>query len=217
MEPITRRTIVVGGGLAVVAAGRVQAAGAEQEISSAEDLMREHGLLNRVLLIYDEALRRIGIGEALSMESIHRAATVIRRVVEDYHEKQEEQDLFPRFEQAGQMKDLVALLRQQHDAGRKLTAEILRASETSRLRDPLRLFIRMYRPHEAREETVLFPAFRKLVGEKELDRLGDVFEEREQKMFGQGAGDGFEKMVDEVASIEKALGIHDLGQLTPRA
>jgi hemerythrin-like domain-containing protein len=205
---------MVAGGLAVVAAGRVQAAGAEEEISPTEDLMREHGLLNRVLLIYDEALRRVGIGEALSMEQIHRAATVIKRFIEDYHEKQEEEDLFPRFEKAGQMKDLVAVLRKQHDAGRKLTAEILRASEANRVRDPLRLFIRMYRPHEAREDTVLFPAFRNLVGEKELGRLGDVFEEREHKMFGE---DGFEKMLDEVAAIEKALGIHDLGQFTPRA
>ena len=61
---------------------------------------------------------------------------------------------------------------------------------------------------------MLFPAFRKLMGGKELDRLGDVFEEREHKMFGE---DGFEKMLDEVASIEKTLGIHDLGMFTPRA
>jgi hemerythrin-like domain-containing protein len=205
---------MVAGGLAVVAAGRVHAADAEEEISPTEDLMREHGLLNRVLLIYDEALRRIGIGEALSMEPIHRSATVIRRFVEEYHEKQEEQDLFPRFEKAGQMTDLCAVLRKQHDAGRKLTSEILHASDVKKLRDPLRLFSRMYRPHEAREDTVLFPAFRKLMGGKELDRLGDVFEEREHKMFGE---DGFEKMLDEVASIEKTLGIHDLGMFTPRA
>ncbi len=30
-----------------------------EEVSPTEDLMREHGLLNRVLLIYDEIARRI--------------------------------------------------------------------------------------------------------------------------------------------------------------
>ena len=33
-------------------------------------------------------------------------------------------------------------------------------------------------------------------------------------MFGE---DGFEKMVDRVASIEKSLGIYDLAQFTPKA
>ncbi|AHF17361.1 hypothetical protein NIASO_06125 [Niabella soli DSM 19437] len=30
----------------------------------------------------------------------------------------------------------------------------------------------MYRPHEAREDTVLFPAFRKIVSRHEYDSLG---------------------------------------------
>jgi len=32
---------------------------AEEGISAPEDLMREHGVLNRVLLIYEEGLRRL--------------------------------------------------------------------------------------------------------------------------------------------------------------
>src|SRR6185312_1980354 len=36
---------------------------AEEDVSTNEDLMREHGVLNRVLLIYDEALRRIQANE----------------------------------------------------------------------------------------------------------------------------------------------------------
>jgi len=31
----------------------------EEEVGAAEDLMREHGVLNRVLLIYEEGLRRL--------------------------------------------------------------------------------------------------------------------------------------------------------------
>ncbi len=36
---------------------------AEEDVSTNEDLMREHGVLNRVLLIYDETLRRIQANE----------------------------------------------------------------------------------------------------------------------------------------------------------
>ena len=39
------------------------------------------------------------------------------------------------------------------------------------------------------------------------------FEKKEHQLFGE---DGFEKMVDRVASIEKTLGIYDLAQFTPK-
>jgi hemerythrin-like domain-containing protein len=70
----------------------------------------------------------------------------------------------------------------------------------------------MYRPHECREDTVLFPAFRKLVSRHEYDSLGEEFENNERKHFGQ---DGFETMVSRVADIEKQLGIYDLNRFTP--
>jgi hemerythrin-like domain-containing protein len=74
-------------------------------------------------------------------------------------------------------------------------------------------FIRMYNPHEAREDTVLFPAFRKLVSAHEYDALGEDFENKEHELFGE---DGFEKMVGRVSRIEKQLGIYDLAQFTPK-
>lgn len=41
-----------------------------------------------------------------------------------------------------------------------------------------------------------------------------LLEKKEQQLFG---ADGFEKMVDRVASVEKSLGIYDLAQFTPRS
>ena len=74
-------------------------------------------------------------------------------------------------------------------------------------------FVRMYRPHEAREDTVLFPTFRKIVSAKRLQELGEQFEKEEDRLFGD---EGFEKTVDQVAGIEKGLGIYDLAQFTPK-
>jgi hypothetical protein len=73
-------------------------------------------------------------------------------------------------------------------------------------------FNRMYRPHEAREDTVLFPALRNLMSEKDYHSLGEDFEKREQALFGK---DGFEAVVAKVESIEIQLGINDLWQFTP--
>lgn len=71
----------------------------------------------------------------------------------------------------------------------------------------------MYRPHEAREDTVLFPELVKIVSKNEYDAIGKDFEKNEHKLFGE---DGFETMVDKVGTIEKQLVIYDLSQFTPR-
>jgi hypothetical protein len=63
--------------------------GQEEEVGAAEDLMREHGLLNRILLIYEEGLRRLRQKEDVSPDVFHKPATLVRKFVEDYHEKLE--------------------------------------------------------------------------------------------------------------------------------
>lgn len=194
----------------------------EEDVSPAEDLMREHGLLKRVLLIYREAIRRMEKAEDLPPSALTDSAKIIRHFIEDYHEKLEEDYLFPRFEKAGKLVDLVTTLRAQHQGGRRLTEITLKlanakalkvAEERAQLSDSLQQFIRMYEPHEAREDTVLFPAFRKIVSQHEYDSLGEDFEKKEHELFGK---EGFEGMVSKVAEIEKTLGIHDLAQFTPK-
>jgi hemerythrin-like domain-containing protein len=194
----------------------------EEEVSPPEDLMREHGVLKRVLLIYGEVLRRIDSKHDFPPEALADAAGIIRSFIEDYHEKLEEDYLFPRFEKAHKLVDLVKVLREQHQAGRRVTDVTMRLatfnalkndSDRARLADSMRQFIRMYNPHEAREDTVLFPQFRAIVSGNEFDSLGEEFERKENELFGE---EGFEKMVDKVAGIEKRLGIYDLAQFTPK-
>jgi hemerythrin-like domain-containing protein len=193
----------------------------DEGVGPGEDLMREHGVLNRILLIYDEAARRIREKEPLPADTVHASAQIISRFLEGYHEKLEEDHLFPRFEKAGRLLDLVTVLGAQHAAGRRETAAILEAtaaagpatdSARTALAGHLGRFVRMYRPHEAREDTVLFPAFRELVTKDEYERLGDAFERRETQVLGAR---GFERIVDEVAQVERRLGIADLASFTP--
>src|SRR5258708_6584199 len=82
-----------------------------EEVAPPEDLMREHGVLNRLLLVYEEGVRRLeGSGPALPLDALTSAAEIIRHFVEDYHEKLEEDFLFPRFDKAGKLVDLVTTL-----------------------------------------------------------------------------------------------------------
>jgi hemerythrin-like domain-containing protein len=201
------------------AKGAEQIGKSNEGISPAEDLMREHGVLARALLVYDEIALRIDRGKEIPVDALSATAQLIQRFVENYHEKLEENYLFPRFEKAGKLVELVKILLAQHRAGRRLTAQILAlpsksltAEEKGRLKLYLSAFCRMYRPHKAREDTVLFPALHTIVSAKEFDSLGESFEDKEVELFGEG---GFKKIVDEVNGIEKSLGIFDLSRFTP--
>ena len=123
---------------------------------------------------------------------------------------------------AGKLVDLVNVLLEQHQAGRRLTERIkhfaslptLQPDEKKELLNNLRLFARMYRPHKSREDTVLFPAFHSIISAKEYASLGEKFEEQEDKLFGEH---GFAKVVlEQVSGLEKSLGIYELSQFTPK-
>lgn len=231
-HPIGRRKMLLaaaGGGSGALVMGCASLdhgkakGGGEDEVSPAEDLMREHGVLKRILLVYGEALRRLEANEDFSMEAVTDSAGIVRSFIEDYHAKLEEDFLFPRFRKAHKLVDLVEVLTDQHRVGRRLTDTTLRLANPSTLKnsqerrilaDSLRQFIAMYNPHEAREDTVLFPALRGIVSPHEYGSLGEEFEEKEHELFGE---DGFEVIVDRVATIEKELGIYDLSQFTPKS
>jgi hemerythrin-like domain-containing protein len=225
-----RRQFLVGtatlGAVAVAPTGRTLLAAEpskdeEAAISAPEDLMREHGLLNRILLIYEEGLRRMRNRQEVPSEVFDKPAQLVRTFVEDYHEKLEEKFIFPKFEQKKKHVELVATLRQQHQAGRVLTDRLIRAAPAMKFGSPgldevgrsCEAFIRMYRPHEAREDTVLFPALYEVASAKEIKDLGEQFEEEEHRLFGK---EGFEENVAKVAAIEKQLGIYDLASFTPK-
>jgi hemerythrin-like domain-containing protein len=193
----------------------------EVPVTPPEDLMREHGVLKRVLLIYREGIRRVEAGAELPVQALNAGAAIIRSFIEDYHEQLEEKHVFPKLEQAGKLADVTAVLRTQHARGRVLTDRVSAATSTAPALDQVKrdavvqdmsAFIRMYEPHEAREDTVVFPALRQVVPAKEFRDMADMFEDEEHRRFGQA---GFEGVVDKVADIEKSLGIYDLSQFTP--
>lgn len=187
-----------------------------------EDLMREHGVLNRILLIYEEILSRMESRTPFPPEVLMESARLIRGFIEDHHGKLEEDWLFPRFEKAQKLVDLVRVLREQHQAGRWLTDNILALAapasfQTTSVRKALasnmRLFSRMFRPHAAREDTVLFPAFFSIVSPDELNAVVEELEARELELSDKDAN---LKIMEMVADMEKTLGIHELSRFTPR-
>src|SRR4051812_9111495 len=70
----------------------------DEGVTAPEDLMKEHGVLNRCLLIYEEGIRRVQARQDISPEVFEHTADLVRRFVEGYHEQNEEKYIFPEFE-----------------------------------------------------------------------------------------------------------------------
>jgi len=219
-----RRTILAAGGLSLVAIAAVRAAGQqkEAEVTANEDLMREHGVIRRALIVYAEAARRARRDvKAIPFPSLLETAQLFRRFAEDYHERAlEEAHIFPLVRKLkSPVAELPDVLVAQHRRGREITDYILKvaargglsAAEAESFPATLESFVAMYEPHTAREDTVIFPAWKAALGEKRYDEMGDRFEDIERKMFGH---DGFEDAVKRITQIETAFKLSDLSSVT---
>jgi len=193
--------------------------GGEQEVSANEDLMREHGVLRRILILYRETAPKAAAGATIDVEALASAATLFRDFGEQYHERQlEEAYIFPELRK-GELRGLVDTLLTQHQRGRNITGFILDATKNGRidaarsrdLAQAMTSFARMYEAHAAWEDTVLFAAFKTATPPDRMHELSERFEDIEHRQFGQ---DGFDAAVKRIAQAETALGISDLDSFT---
>jgi hemerythrin-like domain-containing protein len=209
-------------GASIVASGLLLTACSkgEKETGAVEDLMREHGVLRRAFLVFAESAPRLRSGGEVDSAALHNTAKLFREFGEDYHERKlEETYIFPRLRgEGGDLEALVDTLKSQHDRGREITDFVLGATAGARIvadKDALarafESFGVMYANHTAREDTILFPAWKKALSESELADMGEKFEDIEKQQFG---GDGFEDAVRRIAQVEQMLGFAGLAKFT---
>jgi hemerythrin-like domain-containing protein len=195
----------------------------EPEVTATEDLMREHGVIRRALLVYFESVPKLRQSpSSLDPAALHQTAELFRTFGEDYHERMlEEQHIFPVVrKQGGELQKYADILIAQHNRGREITDYVLAVTNGPKISaahaEPLAKvfdsFVLMYANHAAREDTIVFPAWKKNFSNKQLDEISDQFEDIEHKMFGK---DGFEDAEKKIADVEIALGFSDLAQFTP--
>jgi hemerythrin-like domain-containing protein len=187
--------------------------------------MREHGVLRRALLVYSEAAVKLRSNPAaVPSDALQKTAKLFRAFGEEYHEKKlEEAYIFPAVKKAGGAAGTLAdILVTQHQRGREITDYILAvtrgaklgAVNAGQLAQAMEGLVRMYRAHAAREDTIIFPAWKATLSADELDEMGEKFEDIEHEQFGK---DGFDDAVEQIGDIEGALGMADLAGFTAPA
>jgi hemerythrin-like domain-containing protein len=209
--------------LASVSEKEQNSAGKEPEVTATEDLMREHGVIRRALLVYAETVPKLRQNASgVDPAALRQTAQLFRAFGEDYHEKMlEEERIFPVVRKQGaELQHYADVLTAQHARGREITDYILAVTSAGKISslhaEPLAKvfegFVRMYENHAAREDTIVFPAWKTNFSDKQLDEISDEFEDIEHKMFGK---DGFEDAERKISNIEGLLGFGDLAQFTP--
>src|SRR5205814_6159590 len=121
--------------------------------------------------------------------------------------------------QGGELQKYADILIAQHNRGREITDYVLAVTNAPKISaahaEPLARvfdsFVLMYANHAAREDTIVFPAWKKNFSNKQLDEISDQFEDIEHKMVGR---DGFEVAEKTISSIEAALGLDNLSKFT---
>jgi len=203
----------------------------ELEVTAVEDLMREHGILRRILFVYSEAASKLRQTSDSSVEPepakslyepLHEAAKLFRDFGENYHEKAlEENYIFPALlKTKGEASTYPEILIAQHKRGREITDYILESTtgklppDIPRLVSLMEAMVRMYRAHAAREDTIVFPAWKQTMKPEQYEEMNENFEDIEHEQFGEG---GFEKAVKQITDIEQQLGLFDLSQFTAPA
>jgi hemerythrin-like domain-containing protein len=194
----------------------------EKPTGAVEDLMREHGVLRRCILVYRECAGRLRIDpEDLDVSALNDTAKLFRSFGEEYHEKMlEEAHIFPRVRRAVAGAEVsVAILMTQHARGREITDYILSVTagphvaptDAEMLARAFDAFDVMYANHTVREDTIVFPAWKAQLSPVELAEMGNLFETIERAEFGD---DGFGEAVKRIAAIEDRLGLKNLAQFT---
>jgi len=192
------------------------------EVTATEDLMREHGVLRRALLVYSAASIKLRANaSSIAPDALQKTAKLFRAFGEEYHEKKlEEAYIFPAVKKVGgEVASYPDILVAQHNRGREITDYIisvtqgakLGASNGEQLSKALEDFVMMYRNHAAREDTIIFPAWKQTMTGKQLYEMSEKFEDIEHEQFGD---DGFDDAVKQISAIESSLGLTDISQFT---
>lgn len=192
------------------------------EVTATEDLMREHGILRRALLVYQESAVKLRQDPAtVPAEALEKTAQLFRVFGEDYHERRlEEGYIIPLIRKVqGPAAAYADVLLAQHARGREITDYLLSVSKADRIATnqvesvakALESFARMYEHHTAIEDTVVFPAWKAATGAQEYDELGEKFEDIETEQLGP---DGYESALKRMEEIEASLGLTNLEMFT---
>jgi hemerythrin-like domain-containing protein len=171
-----------------------------------EDLMRDHGILRRALLVCRYCASRLRSNQTKALgKPLHDTAALFAKFGGDYHEKAvEEQLVFPTIMKGREpLSKYPAVLTLQHARSREFLSYLegitksgsIPRGDVQRIARQLDAFESMYHFHTAFEDTVLFPAWKDELSDQAYAEMQQRFVEIERKIIGEsGYNDALNKI-----------------------
>lgn len=174
-----------------------------------EKLMDEHQNILKGIDLLAKNADRLEKGEKIDPRFFTGAVEFIRNYADKYHHAKEEDILFVKMEKAGfpAQGGPIAVMLSEHDQGREYVSGLESANEsyitgdtdaTGNIVEYARGYVYLLKNHIAKEDTVLYPMARDVLGEKGIEALIPEFDRVEKEKAG--TEEKYKALLDELAS-----------------
>jgi hemerythrin-like domain-containing protein len=176
-----------------------------------ETLRREHRVIEGALRTLDGICVKLQRGIEVPPEALVQLIDFIRTYADGFHHGKEEAHLFPALAKNGVPREggPIAMMLEEHEAGRAFIAELIGASQGLKAGDPrtVRRFVlgawrymELLTMHIHKEENVLFVIADEVLDDEALASLSEAFEMEDVKL-GSGLHAKYERIA---AALERA-------------
>lgn len=178
-----------------------------------EILMQEHRLIEQVLECLEQGARRLDAGEAVDPQFFLDAAEFVSGFADACHHGKEEDILFVEFQRATSMGEggPVAVMLQEHDVGRRYTAEFraaarrLQEGESAAASDIVENvfgYVELLHEHILKEDEILYPMAEQLLGAEDQQKIDELVRQTEERDKKSGLSDRYLQLA---ASLQRAM------------
>lgn len=183
------------------------------EMKPIEKLVDEHKNILRGLALLEAGSGRLESGEKISPQFFRKMIDFVRNYADKYHHAKEEDILFIGMGKAGfpQEQGPIAVMLAEHDQGRRFIADLENANEQyaegeesfrEAIIENARDYIYLLRQHINKEDNVLYPMARNVLGQNGIEAMTREFERVEREKAGTE-----EKYLKILAELENEMGV----------
>ncbi|MEO8168582.1 MAG: hemerythrin domain-containing protein [bacterium] len=166
-----------------------------EEVTATEILKDEHRLIERMLVVLEDAALRIEWGEAIDAQRIRDILHFMRMFADSCHHRKEEMFLFPAMEEKGLSRESgpVGVMLEEHDLGRAEIGSMQDALQQyadgdrearKGITGHARKAVSILRDHIQKEDRVFFVMADQLFSEQEQTLLTESFRQAESSSVG---------------------------------
>ena len=176
------------------------------EMRPTEDLMNEHRVIERMLVVVSRAADRLNEGREVGSEVFVGAADFFKNFADRCHHGKEEKLLFKKMMERGVSGEVgpIAVMLREHEDGRahvrkiaELSARKLDERSRTELIKHAKAYVDLLGQHIQKEDNILYPMANQILTSEDQKELEKGFDEVEEKIMGPGVHERYHHMIEE--------------------